>query len=81
MAACEAQRSTTCSSSSSGRARTTGSAWIGFADERRKVTSAGIARRQLDAAVAHRDRVDDVARLDDRPARDLDDDRVHGARA
>ena len=41
----------------------------------------GIARRQLDAAVAHRDRVDDVARLDDRPARDLDDDRVHGARA
>ena len=33
--------SATCSSSRSGRARTTGNAWTGFADERRNVTSCG----------------------------------------
>ena len=38
-ARCEAQASAISSSSRSGRARTTGSAWIGFADERRYVTS------------------------------------------
>ena len=41
VAPCEAQASATCSSSRSGRARTTGSAWSGFADERRYVTSPG----------------------------------------
>ena len=49
-----------------GRARTTGSAWIGFADERRHVEPR-IARRELDASVAHGDGMDDVASLDDVP--------------
>ena len=40
-ARCDAHAIAISSSSRSGRARTTGSAWIGFADERRKVTSSG----------------------------------------
>ena len=68
-------------SSRSGRARTTGSACSGFADERRYVTSPGSPARKLHPAAADGDGVDDVPRLDDVSARHLDDEWLHGAAA
>ena len=78
-ARCDAQAIAISRSSRSGRARTSGSAWIGFADERRNVTSVGRRRRATIAPVPHRDRVHGVERLDDLAAGHLDVDRLQAA--
>ena len=60
----------------SGLARASGSAWSGFADERRKVRRRAIAGLGDDLPVPHRDGVNRVQGLDDVAAGHLDLDRV-----
>ncbi len=61
----------------SSRARTSGSAWNGFADERRIGDEAGVAGLSTTAPVAHGDGVDAVAASTTAPRRTTIRDRLH----
>ena len=76
MRQCEAHAIAISRSARSGRARTSGSACSGLAEERRNVRSRGSPASATICAVAHGDGVHGVHRLDDAAAGHLDLDRV-----
>ena len=81
VARCEAEAIARSRSSRSSRARASGSAWIGFDEERMKHVSPASPASAIDRTVLDGDGVHPVPRLDDPVAAHLDDDCLHGRRS